>query len=92
MRYFRAAKEIYSVVCSTLDTAYGYPNHATKTYQALPLASELPSDSAGRVYLAVNNEYCGYVLPSQMLPSLIASGSIEEIDANAYMAVAQVVP
>jgi hypothetical protein len=46
----------------------------------------LPSDAAGRVYLAVSAEYCEYNLPSEMLPELIASGLVAEITAADYAA------
>lgn len=87
MRYFRASPEIYLAVCSTLDTEYGYPNPHTKTFRTLPIANELPHDLSGLVYLAVNNDYCEYILPSQILASLISSGSVEEISASDYMSV-----
>lgn len=85
MRYFRAAPAVYLSICQQLDAAYGYPNTATKTERTLPLASDLPADDQGRVYLAISAEYCQYELPSQMLPQLIAGGAIEEIDAATYL-------
>lgn len=88
MRYFRSAVDTYNVICSTLDAAYGYPNHETKTYRALPLASDLPQDASGRVYLAVSVEYCDYILSSEMLASLKASGSVDEIEREEYETVA----
>ena len=84
-RYFRAMPDIYGIVCGQLDASYGYPNDATKTQRTLPLASELPSDSQGRVYLAVDATYCGFILPSEMLPQLIGSGAVEEIDEATYL-------
>jgi hypothetical protein len=87
MRYFRAAPAVYASICAQLDEAYGYPNADTKTERTLPLATELPSDSSGRVYLAVDSAYCDFILPGQMLPELIASGAVEEIDAAAYQSV-----
>jgi trehalose-6-phosphatase len=86
MRYFRATSAVYADICATLDAAYGYPNAATKTDRTLPLASELASDSQGRVYLVVSEDVCEYVLPSQMLPELLASGAVEEITPEAYAA------
>jgi len=77
------------MVCVQLDAAYGYPNAATKTERALPLVSELPTDSSGRIYLAVDAEYCDYILPSEMLPQLLASGAVEEVDAATYSALPQ---
>ena len=84
MRYFRASVAVYESICTQLDVAYGYPNEATKTQRTLPLAQELPSDAAGRVYLALNADYCEYILPSEMLPQLLASGAVEEITHADY--------
>lgn len=87
MRYFRATVAVYANICAQLDAAYGYPNAETKTDRTLPLVSELPADDLGRVYLAVDNAYCEYNLPSQMLPQLIAGGLVEEITKDQYAAI-----
>ena len=87
MRYFRATPAVYADICAQLDAAYGYPNEATKTERTLPLASQLASDGQGRVYLAISADYCEYILPSEMLPQLIAAGLVEEITAAQYAAV-----
>jgi hypothetical protein len=84
MRYFRASSTVYESLNAQLDAAYGYPNAATKTARTLPPATELPQDSGGRVYLAITAVYCDYVLPSEMLPPLLASGAVEEITAELY--------
>jgi hypothetical protein len=86
MRYFRSTESVYQVVCSQLDAAYGYPNATTKTLRSLPLASELPHDSQQRVYIAIDADYCNYILPSELLPQLLASGAIEEITQSQYQA------
>jgi hypothetical protein len=86
MRYFRSTPAVYANICAQLDAAYGYPNSETKTERTLPLAADLPSDDAGRVYLAVPAEYCEYNLPSELLPQLIAAGMVEEITAEQYAA------
>jgi len=86
-RYFRSLPAVYADIALQLDAAYGYPNEATKTLRALPLAETLPSDEQGRVYLAIQAEYCEYNLPSEMLPQLIAAGLVEEITAEQYAAV-----
>lgn len=90
MRYFRALPPVYVAICSQLDSAYGYPNAETRTDRALPLLDDLPSDSEGRVYLAISAEYCDYILPSEMLPALLANGDAEEVDRAAYEAAANV--
>ncbi len=86
IRYFRTTALVYGHISAQLDAAYGYPNAATKTERALPLVSELPTDLEGRVYLAVDADYCDYVLPSELLPQLLASGAVEEVDAATYSA------
>ena len=92
MRYFRAAPAVYADICAQLDAAYGYPNAETKTERTLPLVAELPSDGQGRVYLAISSDYCDYILPSEMLPQLIAAGLVEEITAAQYEAVLPPMP
>jgi hypothetical protein len=92
MRYFRSTPAVYASICSQLDSAYGYPNAETKTERALPLAADLPTDAQGRVYLAISAEYCEYILPSEMLPQLLASGAVEEVDAATYAAVLPPMP
>ena len=88
-RYFRSTPEVYGGICQQLDAAYGYPNAETKTERTLPPLAELPVDGEGRVYLAISADYCDYVLPSQMLPQLLASGAVEEIDEATYQAAVQ---
>lgn len=92
MRYFRSTPAVYAGICSQLDAAYGYPNAETKTERALPLAADLPADGQGRVYLAVDAAYCEYILPGEMLPQLLASGAVEEVDAATYAAVLPQMP
>ena len=83
-RYFRSTDEVLSLVNAQLDAAYGYPNAETRTNTALPPAAECPHDAEGRVYLAVDGAYCDFILPSEMLPQLIDSGMVEEIDEQTY--------
>jgi hypothetical protein len=86
-RFFRSYPETYESIRGSLDSAWGYPNEATKTVSSLPLPSSCPSDALGRVYIAADADYCEYVLPSQMLPQLIESGLIEEITEAEYVSV-----
>jgi len=79
MRYFRATPAVYADICAQLDAAYGYPNAETKTLRTLPLAADLPTDAEGLVYLMISAEYCDFILPGQLLPELLASGSVEEV-------------
>ena len=86
MRYFRSTPAIYESVRAQLDAAWGYPNAETKTLTAIHPVVDLPADSQGRVYLAISAGYCEYILPSEMLPQLLASGAVEEVDEAAYAA------
>jgi len=86
IRYFRSTAAVYSGICGELDLAYNYPNPATKTQRTLPPEAELPHDRQGRVYLSVDAAYCQFILPGQMLPGLLASGAVEEIDEATYRA------
>lgn len=84
MRYFRSTDHVYRVVCAELDAAYGYPNAQTKTLRALPPVESMPHDSSGNVYLAILGDYCDFILPSQMIPQLLASGAAEELTKAQY--------
>lgn len=86
MRYFRSTPAVYEQINATLDAAYGYPNAETKTLRTLPQTADLPSDAQGRAYLAVPQEFCDYILPSEMLPQLLASSAVEEVSEAAYRA------
>lgn len=89
MRYFRSTSAVYASICSQLDTAYGYPNAETKTERTLP---DLAVYTDGLVYLAIDAAYCHYVLPSQLLTDLLASGAVEEIDEQTYRATLPALP
>lgn len=87
MKCFRSTPAVYESVRSTLDAAYGYPNAETKTETAIPPVEELPRDDIGRVYLAVSDEQCAYVLPAQLIVELAESGAVEEVSEGQYLSV-----
>lgn len=84
MRRFRSTPAVYESIRVRLNAAWGYPNEETKTATAIPHVSDLPADASGRVYLAVSNGYCDYVLPSEILAELLASGAVEELTADQW--------
>ena len=89
VRYFRTASdEIYEQARLTLDAAWGHPNDATQTLTCIDPATRAPRDSQGRVVLAVNDEFTTYSVAVDLLPQLLASGLVEEIDAATYHAAA----
>lgn len=80
MRYFRAANAaVYEAIRAELDAAYGYPSAGAQT--AITPAASAPVDSSGRAYLMASNAECEYPAVADRLPSLFASGMVEEVTA-----------
>ena len=87
MRYFRTASdEVYEQTRLTLDVAWGHPNAVTKTITCIDPAAVAPRDQQGRIILAVDDAFCEYSVAVDMLPQLLASGVVEEIDRATYVA------
>ena len=87
LRYFRTASdEVYEQARLTLDAAWGHPNPVTKTVTCIQPASVAPRDPQGRIVLAVDDEFCEYSVAVDLLPQLLASGVVEEIDLATYLA------
>lgn len=85
MRFFRSTDVVYEQARGTLDNAWGLPN--TKgTATCIEPAASAPRDSAGRIVLAVHDEFCTYSVAADILAPLLASGDVEEIDAETYSA------
>jgi hypothetical protein len=85
MRYFRAWSDaVYEQARLTLDAAWGFPSNNTRS--CFSPASEGIRDAHGRLLLAVENEFCEYTVAIDLLPQLLASGLVEEIDASIYQA------
>jgi len=83
MRFFRATEAVYEQARLTLDAAWGHIAPTT----CIDPAAVAPRDSQGRIVLAVNDEFCDYSVAVDLLPQLLASGLVEEIDAATYHAV-----
>lgn len=87
MRYFRTPDAaLYESIRLGLDAAFGHPTADGSTLTCIDPAAVAPKDASGRVMLAVNDEFCEWPQVAEMLPGLLASGSVEEIDAQAYEA------
>lgn len=83
-RFFRSSPEVYEAVRLQLDAAFGYPDGVTSTVWE-PVATA-QRDTQGRCLLAVRVESCERPQVAAMLPSLLESGAVEEIDAETYWA------
>jgi hypothetical protein len=88
MRYYRceAGDEAYEQARLALDAAWGLPNTDTKTMTCIEPAATAPRDAQARIVLAVDDSFCAYTVAVDLLPQLLASGAVEEIDAATYRA------
>jgi hypothetical protein len=84
VRFFRSSAAVYEQARIALDTAWGLPNDLGTTTCIEP-AVTAPRDSQGRVVLAVNDAFCSFTVAIDLLPQLLNSGAVEEIDRETYM-------
>jgi hypothetical protein len=88
MRYFRAdSDDVYEQVRAMLDSAWGFPDEATKTRTCFSPATEGIRDGNGRLMLSVHDEFTTYSVAVDLLPQLLSSGLVEEIEATTYHSV-----
>jgi hypothetical protein len=86
MRFFRTSvDDVYEQARLTLDAAWGLPDQRG-TMTCIEPAASAPRDAQGRILLAVADEFCTYSVAVDLLPQLLASGVVEEIDRETYMA------
>lgn len=84
VRYFRTADAaLYESARLQLDAAWNLSAHGCT---CITPAADAPRDSQGRIVLAVDDEFCEYPVAVDLLPQLLASGMVEEIDRETYMA------
>lgn len=83
-RYFRSDAATYEAIRLQLDALWGHPSNVADT--CVEPAATAPRDPQGRVLLAVLPEFCEYEAVATMLPQLLASGVVEEIDEATYRA------
>lgn len=85
MRHFRSSDAVYEQARASLDAAWMLPNDIG-TVTCIEPAATAPHDAQGRVLLAVNDDFCAYPVAVDLLPQLLASGAVEEIDKATYQA------
>lgn len=84
-QYFRTADaELYETIRLQLDAAWGHPTPDGSTLTCIQPVASAPRDSEGRILLAVQPEFVNYEPAASMLPELLASGAVEQIDAVDY--------
>jgi hypothetical protein len=83
-RYYRIADDqLYEQVRLSLDAAWGHEPPTT----CVDPAAVAPRDSQRRILLAVRPEFVAFDAVAAMLPQLLASGAVEEINAAEYQPV-----
>jgi hypothetical protein len=88
MRFFRTADaDLYESIRLQLDAAWGHPTPDGRTITCFDPAAVAPRDTAGRLLLAVHDEFATWEPAATLLPQLLASGAVEEIGAAAYQPV-----
>jgi hypothetical protein len=81
-RFFRTSDDsVYEQARGILDSAWKHVPPVT----CIDPAAVAPRDSSGRIVLAVNQEFTQFSVAVDLLPTLIASGVVEEIDLSAYL-------
>jgi len=85
MKFYRTSDAaLYESIRLQLDAAWGHPKPDGSTVTCFDPAASAPRDSAGRLLLAVHDEFVTWEPAATLLPQLLASGSVEEIDDAAY--------
>jgi hypothetical protein len=88
MKYFRTADAaLYESIRLQLDSAWGHPTPDGRTLTCFDPAAVAPRDAAGRLLLAVREEFVTWEPAATLLPQLLASGAVQEIDRAAYQPV-----
>lgn len=83
MRFFRSDETTYEAVRLQLDAIWGH-GPGTGTLTCYEPAATAPRDTAGRLLLAVHDEFCAYEAVAAVLPQLLAGGAVEEISEDEY--------
>lgn len=84
-RFFRSDAAAYEGIRLSLDAEWGHAP-GTGTATCFEPAATAPRDTSGRVLLAVLSEFCDYEAVAAVLPALLSSGAVEEIDRATYEA------
>lgn len=88
-RFFRTADAaLYEQVRLGLDAAWGHVPPTT----CIDPADAAPRDDAGRIVLAVRQEFTEFPAAAAILPDLLASGQVVEISEADYRAAVTVAP
>lgn len=91
-RYFRAEATTYDGIRLYLNAAWGMPTPGTANCILPADDPTAPRDAQGLVYLAVHADWCEWPAVEAVLPDLLASGAVEEVTREDYLAALPVGP
>lgn len=93
MRFFCTTDEsLYESIRLQLDAAWGHPTPDGRTVTCFDPAAVAPRDAAGRLLLAVHDEFATWEPAATLLPQLLASGAVDEISEAEYKALMPQMP
>jgi hypothetical protein len=81
-RYFRSTVAVYESIRAGLDLSFGHPSDDTAT--CIEPAETGVKDQYGRMLFAADAAWCEWQQVAALLPGLLASGQVEEIDEATY--------
>lgn len=84
-RFFAAPEEVYELVRTTLDSSWSLPNEKGTRTCMRAASDNAPRDAHGRIMVCVHSDWCNWEPAASMLPQLLGSGMIEEIDEAKYL-------
>lgn len=86
-RYFVFSTDsVYEAARAEMDAGFGYPTQDGLTATCIQPSATADRNSLGQVVLLVGDEFCACEAVAAVLPSLLASGSVEEITEDEYRA------
>ena len=86
-RYFKTSSDqVYEAVRTHLNEQWGLPNDLG-TATCFASADNGIRDESNALCLAVSQEWCDHADVAAILPTLLSSGDVEEIDQQMYLAV-----
>lgn len=94
MIFYRTSSDVYEMVRSGLDQAWGHPLYARHepsatdvyTLSCLPPVADAVTDNEGRVYVALNEEMAEWPEVGPQIEMLLHAGMLEEITEQQYRA------
>lgn len=84
-RYFVFPTDsVYETAREQMDARFGYPTQDGLTATCIQPSATADRNILGQIVLLVGDEFCAYEAVAAVLPSLLASGAVEEISEDEW--------